>query len=204
MTTLPTVEQLERLPLRAIAVYATRAARRARRVLHGVISDETIDSALTIAESVASADSFTFAQSTSASLAASRVAGEAAAIRTKSREIDYAVLCLLTSTRTASSVMLSVLRSNRLAYYLHYAARAAEQAASCAVGALSSKTFPCVCDAIVQDYEKSLSIFDTHGAVTVGKPIDTSMILPPLESLAEKGSELFYGSRNELSEEKSF
>ena len=58
MSDLPTIEQLQKLPLCAIAAYAERAARRVRPILHGVIEDSLVEKILSIVGNVASAENF--------------------------------------------------------------------------------------------------------------------------------------------------
>ena len=56
MVTLPTVNDLEKLPLRALVAYASRAARRLCSVFRGDPTEATVKNALSLAEAVVSAE----------------------------------------------------------------------------------------------------------------------------------------------------
>jgi hypothetical protein len=53
---LPTIEQLEKLPLRAVVAYAARNARRLSSELRGIVAEEVLENVLKLVESVSTTD----------------------------------------------------------------------------------------------------------------------------------------------------
>jgi hypothetical protein len=172
MSDLPTVEQLQRLPLRAIAAYAARAARRVRPLLQGVIDDSVVADILSIVESVVSAENFDRLDSPSVLRAAARLMGASAPIE-KSDSQCLAVMCLNRAALTAYAVLQGAAEPERASYYAAYAASGAEGAASDLV-ALDEPAATAAAKAARADYEMLLKMLGEHDTVTVGRPIDLS------------------------------
>src|SRR5258707_187438 len=76
---LPTVEQLERLPLRAVVAYAARTARRLSSELRGIVTDELLDELLVLVELVSTTNLISEVDWASVIRAAERVTGAYAA-----------------------------------------------------------------------------------------------------------------------------
>ena len=172
MGNLPTIEELQKLPLRAIAAYAARAARRVRPVLRGVVDDGLVEEVLSIVESVVSAEDLDQLDASSAMFAASRIIGASRSIQ-KSDSQAYAVMCLFDAARTAYSVLQCVDYPHRESHYAAYAASAAECAAGDYV-ALDEPAATLAAKAARADYEMFLKTQGQHETVTVGRPIDLS------------------------------
>src|SRR5437868_1404173 len=71
---LPTAEQLGRLPLRAVVAYAARTARRLSSELRGIVADQILDDLLKLVELVATTDPVSKVDKASLIRAAERVA----------------------------------------------------------------------------------------------------------------------------------
>src|SRR5262249_2862293 len=71
---LPTADQLSRLPLRALVAYAARNARRRSYELRGIVADQVLDDVLKLIELVSTADSISELDKPSVIRAAERVA----------------------------------------------------------------------------------------------------------------------------------
>ena len=172
MADLPTIEELQKLPLRAIAAYAARAARRVRPVLQGVVDDGLVEEILSIVESVVSAEDLGQIDASSAMFAASRIVGASQSIQISDSQI-LAVMCLVGTARTAYAVLQCVDNPDRESRYVAYAASAAECAAGDYV-ALDEPAATLAAKAARADYEMFLKTQGQHETVTVGRPIDLS------------------------------
>jgi len=171
MINLPTVEELQRLPLRAIAAYAARAARRVRPVVSGVIEDDIIEEALSVIENVAPAERLDLLDAASACLAASRVGGAADALTTSTQQL--AAIGIMSAAGTAYAVLQGAMEPKRRGYYAGHAARGADRAArTCDV--LEETTARAAVEAARRDYEVLLKRSGGDEDVTVGDPIDLS------------------------------
>ena len=179
MTKLPTAEQLKRLPLRAVAAFAARAARRVARELRGAIDEELMERALSSIESVASSERLDRLDAASACLLGSRLAGAAAALKTPKQRLS--ALPVLSGIRAAYAVLQSAAEPERAEYYAAYAARAAERAAR-AADVLDEPVALAATNAAGADYEMLLRTYGENSAVVLGEPVDLSD-RPLLETL---------------------
>ena len=175
---LPTAQQLGRLPLRAIAAYAARAARRAQTVLCGIIQENILEDAISIVEKTASLEKPDLPDAASAALANSHVMG--AAISLKRPQEHHAVMSIHYATHTATLVLLVIqdLEKNR-DREVRYAARAGQTAAKAAEGAVDALDQPmatAAASAAWKDYAALSKRFGEHDTVVVGEPIDLSDI----------------------------
>ena len=89
---LPTAQQLAKLPLRALAAYAAKCARRGTASLRGVLDDELIELPLRLAEEFATRRELDHSDGIAAPLAASRVAAFMGLLKSPHQRI--AALCL--------------------------------------------------------------------------------------------------------------
>ena len=179
MGDLPTIEQLQKLPLRALAAYAARAARRARPVLRGVIDDSLVEDILSIVESVVSAEDLGRFDSCSALDAGSRMLKASVSIQ-KSDTQTLAVLCLFRTARAAYAVLQyvhDVADPDLASCSAAYAANAAEGAARGHV-AHDELAATLAAKAARADYEMFLKTQGQHDTVTLGRPIDLSALAP--------------------------
>ena len=179
MSELPTIEELQKLPLRAIAAYAARAARRVRPVLRGVIDDGLVEEILSIVERVVSAESFDRFDASSALYAASPILRQSVSIQTSNSQ-TLAVMSLVAAAQTAYAVLQylhCVSEPDRASHYAVYAASAAESAAGDYV-ALDEPAATLAAKAARADYETFLKTQGQHDTVTLGRPIDLSALVP--------------------------
>jgi len=171
MTGLPTAEQLKKLPLRAIAAYTARAARRVLPELRGAVDDNIIEEALSLVENVASIEHLDLLDAASAALVASRTVGEAISLRGRQ---DIAVLSIFSAACTAHLLLMSAFEQHRAGRYAASAGREAERTARDSVAALDEPMATAAAEAARTDYETLLKTFGEHETVVVGDPIDLS------------------------------
>lgn len=175
MAILPTADQLERLTLRALAVYAERAARRDSVALHRVIDESIVEAPLHILQKVASIRELDWADSVAAPLAASRVLKATAAL--EAPEMKVAAVCLTSAARAAMN-LLHAARSgtnvDKARYYRRRAAGAAARVADWAAHVLDGEAAARANDAAAHDYEVLMKTCGQHEDVVLGDPIDLS------------------------------
>jgi hypothetical protein len=165
---------LQRLPLRAIAAYAARAARRVEPRLRGAIDCDIIEHAVSLLENVASSEHLDRLDVASALLAASRAAGAAVAAPAM-LEIHLAANCITGAAMTAYHILESTLEPpERVERHAAYAADAAEWMAACADDVLGELGAGAADAAAQKDYEILLKTFGEHDVVTIGDRIDLS------------------------------
>ncbi len=175
MTGVPTAQELEKLPLRAIAAFAARAARRVEPELHGVIEDEILREALAIVENVASGETIDLPRPRLALVAAARVVEAAVPLDTRERHV--AALAINSSALVAYAVLSGMSDPSKLRYYAEYAAREAERAARRAAR-LGETVSLAATEGARADYETLLRLFGEHQTVVVGDPVDLSARSP--------------------------
>ena len=186
MVDLPTTEQTEKLPLRAIAAYAARAARRARPKLCGVVDDDIAEEALSLVERLASMKDL-------------HPADEVSALELPSRLWTAAIPCdpSVEGWQQHEAAM-SLSSASLLVYWAISAAleQDPDRAAQCATGAARDARATTVCaacafdrpmataiaEAAWADYRTLLAAFGEHEDVVLGDPIDLSpeSLLGPL------------------------
>jgi len=174
---LPSAEQLQRLPLRAVAAYAARAARRVQPAVHGFIDDDIIEGAVSIVETIASAHFLECVDPASVPLAASRVAA-AAADAPRIPEVHLALMAILRALDTAIEVLGTIEAPNRSRYYAGRAAQKAERVARAAADVFDKSAAAAADAAARTDYDSLVKIFGEHDDVLLGDPIDLSESSP--------------------------
>jgi hypothetical protein len=169
---LPTAEELEKLSLRAVVVFAARTARRISSELRGVVPDHLLDDALRLAEAVATRDLIAEIDPASVVSAAERVAAGYAdsptAVQSPKRfSIVFALI------HTALAAMYAILAAKDPNNARHQMRRAAENAqrAIRPIKALDSKVADIAIEAARQDYEILLREYGEHEDVVIGEAI---------------------------------
>ena len=189
MVGLPTAEQLEKLPLRAVAAYVARATRRVLPKLCGIVDDDIAEEAISIPERVASCERLDPADASSALQAAELMAKTAA--RTVRSQKYRAPLTICFGTLTAELLLRAAFQKDteRAARYARRAARAAARTADRVVRTLDEPMATAAAEAVRTDYETLLRTFGEHQSVVVGDPIDLSAasLLGPL--MGRKGGQ---------------
>jgi hypothetical protein len=180
MYDLPTIAQLEKLSLRALAAYAARAARRVWPLLRGVVGDTLVEEILSIAEAVASTENLGRLDSPSAMFAASRLSAASISIE-KSASQTLAVMSMIAAARTAFAVLCCVSIPDRAFSHAAHAASAAELAAK-EWRALDEPAATQAAQAAIADYETLLKAHARTETNIFGAPIglDEDSLLGPL------------------------
>lgn len=180
MTGLPSAEQLQRLPLRAVVIYAVRSARRVLPALPANMDDCVVEEALMLAEAVTSTESLQRLDPSPIHLATARVL-EAFLVQKELEERRpgeiRAVLSINSATRAAAAVLSAACESDRpdrVARHAAYVARAAEATAG-RVDILGETMAAAANVAAARDYEILLKTFGEHEPSVIGDPIDFSV-----------------------------
>jgi hypothetical protein len=155
---LPTVKDLEKLPLRAVVAYAARTARRLSSELRGIIADEILDNALRTIEAVSTTDLIAAIDNASVIVAAQRVAAAYAdaPATMKSLERFRIVFSLIHAAEVAMFVLLAVSNPRSAGHQMKRAAKEAHRTVA-PIAVLSSKVGGLFADAARHDYDILLS-----------------------------------------------
>jgi hypothetical protein len=169
---LPSVEQLGRLSLRAVVAYAGRNARRLSSELSGVVPDEFIDELLTLVESVSTTHIINEVEKASVVRAAERVAAAYATAPAglKSRERFRIVFSL---GHAAEAAMFALLAAEDPANASDDRQPAAEEAQYAArpIEVLSKEGASEARKAAHNDYDLLLQEYGAHEEVVIGDPV---------------------------------
>ena len=171
-TALPTAEELEKLPMRAVVAYAARTARRLSSELRGVIEVEILDDALRLVDAVSTADRIGEIDQVSVIAAAERVAeayATAPAI-TKSLKQFRIVFSLVQAALAAMNAIAAAVAPQRARYDMKRAATSAERAVR-PIDALDELAARSATEAARQDYETLVRVYGQHDDVIIGEPV---------------------------------
>jgi hypothetical protein len=169
---LPTAQELERLPVRAVVAYAARAARRISSQLRGIVADELLDDALRLSQSLSTTDAIGEVDSASVVAAAERVAG-AYANAPATLQSPTRFFMVTSLTHAALATMYAALAADDPGYARHNMKRAAENAerATRPINALSSEDADLAMEAARRDYQVLLRAYGEHEEVVIGEPV---------------------------------
>lgn len=169
---LPTVEQLEKLPLRAVVAYAARTARRLSSELRGIIADEILDGVLELVELVSTTDLIGEVDKASVIRAAERVAAAYADApdRLKSLEKFRIVFSLGHAAEAAMFALLAATDQVNASDDRRLAAEEAHHAVR-PIDVLGRKAAGAAMQAARLDYEILLGEYGEHEQVVIGEPV---------------------------------
>ena len=170
---IPTAEQLEKLPLRAVVAYAARTARRLSSELRGIVADEVLDDVLQLVESVSTIDPIGMVNKVPVALAAERIVGAYADApdSLKSLKKFRIVFSLAHAATAASFALLAAAHPVTASFERKVAADEAHRAVR-SITTLSSRAASAAADAARQDYEILLQEYGEHDQVVIGGPVD--------------------------------
>jgi hypothetical protein len=170
---LPTVKELEKLPLRAVVAYAARTARRISSELRGIVADDILEDALRHVETVLTADLIGEIDQASVISAGERVAAAYAdaPASVKSPQSDLKVFSLVQAALAAMYAIEGACDPSNARHQIKRAAQAAQRAVRC-IQALDSSVASVVGEAARQDYNILLRKYGEHDKVVIGDPID--------------------------------
>ena len=170
---LPTVEELEKLPMRAIAAYAGRTARRLSPALRGVVPDQILDDLLRLIDDVSTTSDIVELKQAVIADAVQRLteayATEPASM--KSPEKFLVVFSLVHAALASISVIRAVVdpassrrESESAAREAHRALREARNHGDGLVRA--------AVEAAIKDYDVLVRVYGEHGEVIIGEPVN--------------------------------
>ena len=172
-SSLPTIEELQKLPIRAVAAYAARIARRLSPALRGIVADAILDDVLRLLDTVLTTDSL--AEVARAPLANSLVpltdAYAAAPANTKSPENFLVVFCMIHAALAAMHAIEAAVDPASADHEMKGAAKEAQRATR-TIGTLDNTAARAAAQAARQDYEVLLRVYGEHDEAVVGEPVD--------------------------------
>lgn len=169
---LPTAEQLERLPLRAVVAYAGRNAQRLGSGLRGVVANEVLDYLFQEIESVYSTHRSSEADKESIVRAAEKLvaAYEDAPMGLKSLANLRIVFCLGHAATAAELALVAAAHPEDASFERKHAADEAQRTVRPIEG-LSKKDADAMTEAARRDYETLVREYGEHEDVVIGEPI---------------------------------
>jgi hypothetical protein len=170
---LPTLQELEKLPMRAVVAYAARTARRLTSELRGIVADEILDDALRLIGCVATNRVLAEIDPASVVRAGERVASAYAAApdSVKSQKAFRIVFSLAQATLAGMYVLLAVIDPSSAQHQMKSVAQTAERAVR-PIGALDSQAADAARNAARRDYEILVTKYGRQDAVVIGDPVD--------------------------------
>ena len=169
---LPTVRQLEKLPLRAVVAYAAKGARRVSSLLYDFVEMQIIEEALSIAEKVASTGQLDQLDAASTLRVAASVAEAAAAFDEDVPErLHFAAQSVRSATWAAYCVIEAAGRPEKARHYATLTAEAAKIAVN-AAEILDESAAAAAINAAKRDYDILLNTFGEHEETVIGDAID--------------------------------
>lgn len=170
---LPTVEELEKLPLRAVVAYAARTARRLSEELRGIVADDILDDALRLIDTVSTTYHVGEIDKASVIRAAGRIATAYAAAPADLKSAEK-FLVVFSMTHAAEAAMFALLAAAEPGNAVRWRKDAVEEAQRtvCCIRVLSSEAAPAARKAARRDYEIMLQAYGEHDEVVLGNPVD--------------------------------
>jgi len=173
---LPTAEELERLPLRAIVAYAARTANRISSELRGVIADDILDDALRLVVAVSTASDIGKVDAASLIRASERFtsAYANAPLRLRSKKKLFIVTSLIHAALAGMDALIAAEDFRREPENVRYQMRCAAQSAERAtrpIKALTPKAAQTATEAARKDYDILLREYGEHEEVVIGEPV---------------------------------
>jgi hypothetical protein len=172
MLTLPTVEELEKLPMRAVVAYAARTARRVRSELRGIVGDDILEEALRLVETVTTSGQIGRLDSAAVITASERVASAYADASDdmKSPAKFLLVFCFVQAALCAMYVIDAAVDPSNARHQMKSAAEAAKRAVA-PIEALDAVASDAARNAARRDYEKLLAEYGAHDEAVIGPPV---------------------------------
>lgn len=170
---LPTVKQLEKLPMRAIVAYAARTARRVSAEFRGIVPDHILDDALRLVESVSTTHLIGEVDQASVIRASERVVAAYvdAPAGMKSQEKNRMLFSLVQAALAAIHALEAAVDPSNACYQMKRASEAAQRAVR-PIEALSSGAASAASEAARRDYEILLREYGEHDEVVFGDPVE--------------------------------
>lgn len=170
---LPTTEELELLPLRAVVAYAARTARRISTEFRGIVPDDLLDDALRLVDSVSTTHLLGEIDRACVVSSMQRVvaAYAAAPASMKSVEKFRMLFSLVHAALCAMYVLIAVANPSNARHQMKCAAQAAQravrplEAAPCEIASV-------MIHAARRDYEILLLKYGQRDEVVIGDPVD--------------------------------
>ena len=170
---LPTAKELEKLPMRAVVAYASRTAHRISSEFRGIISDDILDDALRVIDSVSMPHRLGEVDAASVIRANERViaAYVTAPLSMKSEEKFRMLFSLVHAALAAMNALLAAANPSITSRQMERVADAAQRAVrplECLNGeaAIEAKK------AARRDYDILLWKYGEHDGVIIGDPVD--------------------------------
>lgn len=153
-TALPTVEELEKLPMRAVVAYAAKTAHRISLVFRGIIADDILDDALRQIDSVSMPYLLGDVDPASVITASERViaAYVSAPASMKSLEKFKLLFCLVHAALAAMNSLLAAANPSNAHHQMKRAALAAQRAVH-PLESLGTEEASTMIEAARQDYD---------------------------------------------------
>jgi hypothetical protein len=170
---LPTVNELEKLPARAVVAYAARTARRVSRVFSGVVADSILDDALRLIDSVCTANRVGEINQARLIEASKRIvdAYVAAPANMKSVERYRLLFSPVQAALAATRAIEAAIDPINARHQMDRTARAAHQAVK-PIENLKGETGLALREAARRDYDILLGKYGEHTEVFIGDPIN--------------------------------
>lgn len=180
---LPTVKDLEKLPLRAVVAYAARTACRISAEFRGIVADDVLDDALRLVDIVSTTHHLDEVDPASVIRASERVvaAYESAPASLQSVEKFRMLFSLVHAALAAMYALLAAVDPDNARHQMERAAQAAQRAVR-PIEALNSEAASAASEAARRDYDILLREYGEHNEVVIGTPI---------ECFGSKGDALF-------------
>ena len=172
-TPLPAARELEKLPMRAVVAYAARTARRVSAEFRSLVSDDILDEALRLVDSVATAPRLSEVDQASVIKASERFVAAYAAAPTdmQSAEKDLMVFSLVQAALAAMYVLIAAIDPSDARHQMKRAVQAAQRAVR-PIEALSSMAASAAKEAARQDYDVLLREYGERDEVVLGDPVN--------------------------------
>jgi hypothetical protein len=169
---LPTAEQLEKLPLRAIVAYAARNARRLSSKLRGIVPDQVLDEVLQLMESVSTFNPIGEVDKRAVTRSAERITSAYvdAPEDLKSLKTFRIVFALSHAATTAAFALIAAADPVRANPERKVAAEEAQQTVR-PIDVLQKKAADAARSAARRDYDILVREYGEHEEVVVGEPI---------------------------------
>jgi hypothetical protein len=173
----PASEQLQRLPLRAVVAYASRAARRISASLKGYIPANLIEDTLAVADRFVRESEISADDMVTVLDAAGKVMAAAGQLHHPDPEVSRMALSVFAAGMATNYAIQAVF--DRPSRYIPRAAKEAALAGRLA-DALEEPAATAALDAASRDYELFVAAFGEHDGLVVGDPFDPSQVAGPV------------------------
>jgi hypothetical protein len=172
-TSLPTANDLEKLPLRAVVAYAARTARRVSAEFRGIVADDVLDEALRLIDDVTTTHLLADVDAVSVVRASECVvaAYEAAPAEMQSTRKNYLVFSFVQAALAATSVIEAARGPSKAWHQRKRAAREAQLAVD-PIRSLEGEAAIATFKSAREDVDLLVGNYGKHDEVVIGPPID--------------------------------